>query len=97
MNPKKKRAGYDSRNLTMLFDFYEMTMANGYLLQNKQDEIAVFDLFFRRVPDKGGFAIACGLEQVVEYIENLHFTDEELDSFGRKIFDPRFIEYLRNF
>ena len=59
------------RNLTLLCDFYELTMANGYFELNKGNEISYFDLFFRNVPDGGGFAIAAGLEQVIDYIENL--------------------------
>jgi nicotinate phosphoribosyltransferase len=93
-----KRNDYDSRNLTMLFDFYEMTMANGYFKKGRQDEIAVFDLFFRRVPDEGGFAITCGLQQVIEYIENLHFSEGDLKYLkNRKIFEPGFLDYLKNF
>ena len=60
-------------NLSMLFDFYEMTMANGYFRQGMGERVTYFDVFFRRVPDGGGFAIAAGLEQLVEYIRNLHF------------------------
>lgn len=82
----------------MLFDFYEMTMANGYFKRGRQHEIAVFDLFFRRVPDEGGFAIACGLQQAIEYIENLHFSESDLNYLKkRKIFEPEFLEYLRTF
>ena len=66
-------------NLSMLFDFYEMTMANGYFRQGMQERVTYFDVFFRRVPDKGGFAIAAGLEQLVEYIQNLHFGQEDID------------------
>ena len=58
----------DKRNLAMLFDFYEMTMANGYFRKGMKDDITYFDIFFRRVPDGGGFAIAAGLEQLIEYI-----------------------------
>ena len=61
-------------NLTMLCDFYELTMGNGYLANGMQDKICYFDLFFRQVPDGGGFAIAAGLEQVIEYVQKLHFT-----------------------
>ena len=60
-------------NLTMLCDYYELTMGNGYFVQGMQDCITYFDIFFRSVPDNGGFAIAAGLEQVVEYIQDLHF------------------------
>lgn len=98
MKSANSREKYDSRNLTMLFDFYELTMANGYFRQGLKDQIVVFDMFFRRIPDDGGFAITAGLQQVVEYLENLHFTEEDLAYFADKnIFDPEFIEYLRNF
>ena len=76
MTAHNLREKYDSRNLSMLFDFYEMTMGNGYFKQGMKDKIVIFDLFFRRIPDDGGFAIICGLEQVVQYIENLHFTED---------------------
>ena len=61
-------------NMTMLCDFYELTMGNGYLEHGMQDRITYFDVFFRSVPDDGGYAIAAGLEQIIDYIENLHFT-----------------------
>ena len=61
------------RNLTMLVDFYELTMANGYLQMGMQDKRGVFDMFFRRIPDRGGFAIAAGLEQVIDYLKNLKY------------------------
>ena len=66
-------------NLTMLCDFYELTMSQGYFANGYKDRITYFDLFFRRCPDGGGFAIAAGLEQVVQYIENLRFDDEDID------------------
>ena len=92
------KENYDSRNLTMLCDFYELTMANGYFVHGMKDMIAVFDVFFRRVPDEGGFAIFCGLEQVIQYLENLKFSEEDLFYLEkRKLFDPQFIEYLRTF
>ena len=65
-------------NLSMLFDFYEMTMANGYFRSGMQDRITYFDVFFRRVPDGGGFAIAAGLEQLVDYIRDLHFDEDDI-------------------
>ena len=68
-----------SRNLTMLTDFYEITMANGYFNENIKDEIAAFDLFFRTVPDKGGYAIMAGLEQAIQYIQELEFTADDID------------------
>ncbi|HQD92581.1 MAG TPA: nicotinate phosphoribosyltransferase [Bacilli bacterium] len=85
-------------NPAMLADFYELTMANGYLEAGIGDKICYFDLFFRTIPDQGGFVIAAGLEQVVEFIENLHFTDEDIEYLRSKnIFTERFLEYLRNF
>lgn len=88
----------DKRNLAMLFDFYEMTMANGYFRKGMKDDITYFDIFFRRVPDGGGFAIAAGLQQLIEYIEDLHFDEEDLDYLrGKNLFEEDFLEYLRNF
>lgn len=88
----------DKRNLAMLFDFYEMTMANGYFRKGMKDNITYFDIFFRRVPDGGGFAIAAGLEQLVEYIEGLHFDEEDLEYLrSKKLFEEDFLEYLRSF
>ena len=85
-------------NLTMLCDFYELTMGNGYWNKGFQDQITYFDVFFRDVPDKGGFAIAAGLEQVVDYIQNLHFSEADLDYLrSRKLFSEGFLDYLRNF
>ena len=85
-------------NLSMLFDFYEMTMANGYFRQGMQERVTYFDVFFRRVPDKGGFAIAAGLEQLVEYIQNLHFGQEDIDYLRSKnLFQEDFLDYLRHF
>ncbi len=85
-------------NLTMLCDFYELTMANGYFLKGFQDKITYFDIFFRRVPDGGGFAIAAGLEQLVDYIKNLHFSPEDIQYLrGREMFDEAFLNYLAHF
>ena len=85
-------------NLTMLCDFYELTMGNGYWNKGFQDQITYFDVFFRDVPDKGGFAIAAGLEQVADYIQNLHFSEADLDYLrSRKLFSEGFLDYLRNF
>ncbi len=85
-------------NMTMLCDFYELTMANGYFKNGYKDRICYFDVFFRRVPDQGGFAIAAGLEQLIEYIEDLHFTDEDIEYLrGRKLFDEEFLAYLKEF
>ena len=83
---------------TLLCDFYELTMGNGYLLSGMADRISYFDVFFRSVPDGGGFAIAAGLEQVIDYIENLHFDEEDIDFLRSKgVFDEKFLDYLRHF
>ena len=96
MNTHKQT--YDNRNLTLLVDFYELTMGNAYFEQGMRDQIAVYDMFFRNVPDDGGFAILAGLEQVVEYLANLHFTEDDLAYLtGRGLFSPGFISYLRDF
>ena len=88
----------NQRNLSMLCDFYELTMGNGYFKEGFGKKIAYFDVFFRNVPDGGGFAIAAGLEQVVEYIQQLHFNDEDIEFLrGKQIFDEDFLTYLRNF
>ncbi len=87
-----------SVNLTMLCDFYELTMGNGYLAAGKENEITYFDLFFRSVPDGGGFAVAAGLEQIIDYIQSLHFGPEDIAYLrGRGIFSEAFLEYLANF
>ena len=88
----------DKLNMTMLCDFYELTMAQGYFAKGYKDRITYFDLFFRRCPDGGGFCIAAGLEQVVQYIQELHFSDEDIAYLrGREMFSEEFLEYLRNF
>lgn len=85
-------------NLTMLTDFYELTMANGYFETGMADDIAYFDMFFRRVPDGGGYAIMAGVEQMVDYLKNLRFTDEDIEFLrSKQIFCEDFLEYLRNF
>ncbi|MBO5269624.1 MAG: nicotinate phosphoribosyltransferase [Clostridia bacterium] len=87
-----------SRNLTMLFDFYELTMGNGYFHSGMKDKIVYFDVFYRRNPDHGGYAIVAGLEQVVEYIQNLHFDDDDIAYLREKgCFSEEFLEYLRTF
>lgn len=88
----------ERENMTMLCDFYELTMANGYFLTGKQNTVSYFDVFFRSIPDQGGFAITAGLQDVVEYIQNLHFTDSDIEYLRSKnLFDERFLEYLRSF
>lgn len=85
-------------NMSMLCDFYELTMGNGYLQAGIQDRITYFDVFFRDVPDKGGFAIAAGLDQIIEYIEDLHFSDEDVAYLReRNLFSEDFLAYLRDF
>ncbi len=85
-------------NNTLLCDFYELTMANGYFELGKKDEIAYFDVFYRRVPDGGGFAIAAGLEQAIDYIRTLRFTREDIEFLRTKnIFSEGFLEYLKDF
>ena len=85
-------------NLTMLCDFYELTMGNGYLAAGMGDKISYFDVFFRDVPDGGGFAVAAGLEQIVDYIRNLHFEPEDIDYLrSRGIFSEDFLRYLKDF
>ena len=85
-------------NLTMLCDFYELTMGNGYFAKGYKERITYFDLFFRRCPDGGGFAIAAGLEQIVDYIRNLHFSAEDIEYLrGRNLFSEEFLQYLADF
>ena len=86
------------RNLTMLTDFYEFTMANGYLKNCLRDKIGYFDMFFRRIPDNGGYAIMAGLEQLCDYLQNLSFSEEDIDYLRSKgCFCEEFLEYLRDF
>ena len=85
-------------NLSMLCDYYELTMGNGYFVQGMQDRITYFDIFFRSVPDNGGFAIAAGLEQAIEYVQQLHFDADDIAYLrSRKMFDEGFLQYLRGF
>lgn len=76
----------EQSNYTLLCDFYELTMGNAYFENGMGDRRVYFDLFFRNVPDGGGFAIAAGLEQVVQYIKNLHFSESDIAFLGRKNF-----------
>ena len=88
----------DQRNLTMLCDFYELTMSNGYFASGYKDRICYFDVFYRQCPDGGGFAIAAGLQQVVEYIQNLHFSQEDIQYLrNRNLFNEEFLEFLADF
>ncbi len=85
-------------NFAMLCDFYEFTMSNGYFKNGFYEKNVWFDVFFRKVPDDGGFAIAAGLEQVIDYIRELHFKDEDIEYLRKKgIFDEGFLKYLKNF
>ena len=79
----------EKKNLTMLTDFYELTMSNGYFQHGMKDTIAYFDMFFRKVPDGGGFAIMAGVEQLIEYLKNLRFTAEDLDYLHSKRYSVR--------
>jgi len=88
----------DKRNLSMLTDFYQLTMGNGYLENGFKDTEVIFEMFFRKVPDSGGFAIACGLQQVIEYLKNLNFTEDDIEFLrGKAIFSEEFLNYLLNF
>ena len=88
----------DKLNMTMLCDFYELTMAQGYFAKGYRDRITYFDLFYRRNPDAGGFAIAAGLEQVVQYIQELHFSEEDIAYLrGREMVSEEFLAYLKDF
>lgn len=87
-----------SRNLTMLFDFYELTMGNGYFDKGMGERIVYFDLFYRDNPDHGGYAIAAGLEQIVEYVNALHFDEDDIEYLrSKKLFSEEFLKYLGNF
>ena len=89
---------FDKLNLTMLCDFYELTMSQGYFANGYRDRITYFDVFFRQCPDGGGFAIAAGLDQIIEYIQQLHFSREDIDYLReRKLFNEDFLAYLQDF
>ena len=70
---------FDERNLTMVMDFYELTMANGYFKDEDKERKVAFDVFYRKNPDNAGYAIFAGLEQIIEYIENLHFDEDDIE------------------
>ena len=98
MNNKSNFNVRDDRNLTMLTDFYELTMGNGYFNKGLKDKIAYFDMFFRRIPDGGGYCIMAGVEQLVEYLKNLKFTDDDIHYLRDKnLFSDEFLSYLKNF
>lgn len=86
------------RNLTMVMDFYELTMSNGYFKEQDRDSRVAFDVFFRKNPDGGGYSIFAGLEQIIEYIRDLHFDEDDIAYLReRGIFEEEFLEYLQNF
>ncbi len=88
----------NGENLTMLTDFYELTMANGYYLHGAGDQVAYFDLFYRKNPEEGGLAIMAGLQSLIEYLQELTFTEEDIAYLrSRGIFDERFLAYLEGF
>ncbi|MCR4925546.1 MAG: nicotinate phosphoribosyltransferase [Clostridiales bacterium] len=81
----------------MLSDFYEFTMANGYLKSELKDTVAYFDMYFRKVPDNGGYAIMAGLEQLIDYIKDIHFDENDIEFLKEKGFDEEFLDYLKSF
>ncbi len=88
----------NQRNLSMLLDFYELTMANGYIKNNIGEKTSYFEMFFRSVPDNGGFAIMAGLDTLIDYLKNLKFTEDDITYLkSKEIFDEDFLDYLRNF
>ena len=87
------------RKIQLATDFYQLSMGNVYYLDNKKDQIAVFDLFIRKNPCEGGYTVVAGLEQIIEYIENLKFTEEDVQLLKKNHpeFSEEFLDYLRNF
>ena len=86
------------RNITLIMDFYELTMAYNYFKLGKQDEIVYFDMFYRKNPDQGGFVIFAGFQQLFEAIENMHFTDGDIEYLrSLNVFDEDFFAYLKDF
>lgn len=89
---------YDQRNLSMVMDLYELTMANGYLSEKDKEHYVTFDVFYRKNPDNGGYAIFAGLEQIIEYIEDMHFGKEDIDYLrSLNLFSDEFLEYLSTY
>ena len=89
---------HNERNLSMVMDFYEMTMSNGFFVDQGQDTRVAFDVFYRRNPDAAGFSIFVGLEQIIEYITNLHFTEDDIAYLReQKLFSEEFLNYLKDF
>ena len=88
----------EERNLSMLMDFYELTMSNGYYVLGKKDKKVAFDMFYRKNPDNGGFVVCAGLEQLIDYIQNLHFTEDDIEYLrSKKMFSEDFLKYLLDF
>ena len=86
------------RNITLIMDFYELTMSYNYFKLGKQDEIVYFDMFYRKNPDQGGFVIFAGLQQLIEAIENMHFSDGDIEYLrSLNVFDEDFFAYLKDF
>ncbi len=92
----KLNKNFMARNITLMTDLYELTMAQGYFKHSK-NEIAVFDMFFRTIPDDGGYCIAAGLESVIEFIQNIRFEKDDIEYLRNKGFDEDFLSYLENF
>ena len=88
----------DSRKLELVTDFYELTMSNCYFTKSIQDTIAYFDVFFRKIPDEGGYVIFAGLEQVIDYVKNLKFDEDDISYLkGLNKFSDEFLNYLKSF
>ena len=86
------------RNLSLLMDYYALTMANGYFENGLKDKIVYYDMFFRKVPDKGGYVVLAGLGQVIDYMQNLSFSEEDIAFLREKqVFSEGFLDYLKNF
>lgn len=93
-----KQTQYEARNISMVMDLYEVTMAYGYFMAGDISTNAAFDVFYRKNPDQGGFAVFAGLEQIIEYVEGLHFTDEDIAYFrSLNLFSEDFLAYLKEF
>ena len=88
----------DKRKLQLVTDFYEFTMSNGFFVKNMANKNAYFDVFFREIPDNGGYVIFAGLEQIIDYVKNLNFDNTDIEFLKNKnIFSNEFLEYLKNF
>ena len=88
----------DNRKLELVTDFYEFTMSNGFFSKGMSNQIAYFDVFFRQIPDSGGYVIFAGLEQIIDYIKNLKFSEDDINYLKSKnIFSDDFLEYLKDF